>query len=75
MEPIGEYYPIFIPFVYVLSILGFILLFRRRYKNRTFKFTWQSGVIKLDLKVLAGGIAVGSIITMKAVLLLLDLLV
>ncbi|GEP92093.1 hypothetical protein CTE07_37380 [Chitinophaga terrae (ex Kim and Jung 2007)] len=47
----------------------------RRYKNKSIKFTWQTGAIKLDLRVLAGGIAVASILIMKMVLLLLDSLV
>ncbi|MDQ0106268.1 hypothetical protein SAMN05660909_01992 [Chitinophaga terrae (ex Kim and Jung 2007)] len=75
MEPNGGLRLILFLFIYVASIIGFIVVMTRRYKNKSIKFTWQTGAIKLDLRVLAGGIAVASILIMKMVLLLLDSLV
>jgi hypothetical protein len=75
MEPNGGLRLILFLFIYVASIIGFIVVMTRRYKNKSFKFTWQTGAIKLNLRVLAGGIAVASILMMKMVLLLLDSLV
>ncbi|RFS19385.1 hypothetical protein DVR12_24470 [Chitinophaga silvatica] len=75
MEPNGGLRLILFLFVYVAAIFGFILVMKRKYKDRTFKITWQSNAIKFDLRVLAGAIAIISIIVMKAVLLMLDLLV
>lgn len=75
MEPNGGLRLVFFLFIYGASIVGFIIVMTRRYKNKSFKFTWQTGAIKLDLRILAGGIAIVSILIMKIVLLLLDSLV